>query len=90
MRLAQTRPVPYNIRTCLQQLHDLSKVLHNNHIIIVNLKQKFLFNFSINMKKIRDLSPDQRKKLSPLFLAQEKYCRQLLTYHEVGSDDPSK
>ena len=35
------------------------------------------------MKKVRDLSPDQRKKLSPLFLAQEKYCRQLLTYHEV-------
>jgi len=88
MRLAQTRPVPYNIRTCLQQLHDLSKVLHNNHIIIVNLKQKFLFNFSINMKKIRDLSPDQRRKLSPLFLAQEKYCRQLLTYHEVL--DPGK
>ena len=35
------------------------------------------------MKKIRDLDPEQRKKLSPLFLAQEKYCRQLLTYHEV-------
>ena len=84
LRLANTKPSPYNIRTCLQQLHDLSKVLHNNHIIIVNLKQKFLFSFSINMKKVRDLSPDQRRKLAPLFIAQEKYCRQLLTYHEVG------
>ena len=83
MSLANRKPSPYNIRTCLQQLHDLSKILHNNHIIIVNLKQKFLFSFSINMKKVRDLSPDQRHKLSPLFVAQEKYCRQLLTYHEI-------
>jgi len=83
MLLSERKPEPYNIRTCLQQLHSLSKILHNNHFIIVNLKQKFLFNFSINMKKIRDLEPEQRKKLSPLFLAQEKYCRQLLTYHEV-------
>merc|ERR550534_1007421 len=83
MRIAETKPRPYNIRTCLQQLHDLSRVLHNNHIIIINLKQKFLFAFSINMKKVRDLSPEQRQKLSPLFVAQEKYCRQLLTYHEV-------
>ena len=90
MRIAETKPRPYNIRTCLQQLHDLSRVLHNNHIIIINLKQKFLFAFSINMKKVRDLSPEQRQKLSPLFVAQEKYCRQLLTYHEVldpGSSD---
>ena len=35
------------------------------------------------MKKVRDLSPEQRLKLAPLFVAQEKYCRQLLTYHEV-------
>ena len=70
MRIANTRPSPYNIRTCLQQLHDLSKILHNNHILIVNLKQKFLFAFSINMKKVRDLSPDQRRKLAPLFIAQ--------------------
>ena len=83
VQLAETQPVPYNIRTCLQQLHSFSKILHNNHFIIINLKQKFLFSFSINMKKFRDLAPDQRKKLSPLFLAQEKYCRQLLTYHEV-------
>ena len=83
MLLSERKPEPYNIRTCLQQLHSLSKILHNNHFIIVNLKQKFLFNFSINMKKVRDLEPEQRKKLSPLFLAQEKYCRQLLTYHEV-------
>ena len=55
MRIAETKPRPYNIRTCLQQLHDLSRVLHNNHIIIINLKQKFLFAFSINMKKVRDL-----------------------------------
>ena len=81
--LANTKPSPYNIRTCLQQLHDLSKILHNNHIIIVNLKQKFLFSFSINMKKVRDLPPDQRQKLAPLFVAQEKYCRQLLSYHEI-------
>eukprot|EP00092_Neocalanus_flemingeri_P020701 GFUD01022434.1.p1 GENE.GFUD01022434.1~~GFUD01022434.1.p1 ORF type:complete len:365 (+),score=72.70 GFUD01022434.1:448-1542(+) len=83
VQLAERKPEPYNIRTCLQQLHSLSKILHNNHFIIINLKQKFLFSFSINMKKIRDLEPEQRKKLSPLFLAQEKYCRQLLTYHEV-------
>merc|ERR1719245_2052283 len=83
LRLANTKPQPYNIRTCLQQLHDLSKVLHNTHLIIVKLKQKFLFSFRINMKKVRDLSPNQRQKLAPLFVAQEKYCRQLLTYHEV-------
>lgn len=83
VQLSERKPEPYNIRTCLQQLHSLSKILHNNHFIIMSLKQKFLFNFSINMKKIRDLEPEQRKKLSPLFLAQEKYCRQLLTYHEV-------
>merc|ERR1711892_1136311 len=83
VQLSERKPEPYNIRTCLQQLHSLSKILHNNHFIIINLKQQFLFNFSINMKKIRDLEPEQRKKLSPLFLAQEKYCRQLLTYHEV-------
>jgi len=83
VQLAETKPEPYNIRTCLQQLHSLSKILHNNHFIIINLKQKFLFSFSINMRKIRDLEPEQRKKLSPLFLAQEKYCRQLLSYHEV-------
>jgi len=83
VQLSERKPEPYNIRTCLQQLHSVSKILHNNHFIIINLKQKFLFSFSINMKKIRDLEPEQRKKLSPLFLAQEKYCRQLLTYHEV-------
>ena len=82
-RLANTKPQPYNIRTCLQQLHDLSKVLHNTHLIIVKLKQKFLFSFRINMKRVRDLSPEQRLKLAPLFVAQEKYCRQLLTYHEI-------
>ena len=26
LTLANTKPFPYNIRTCLQQLHDLSKV----------------------------------------------------------------
>ena len=83
VQLSLTKPQPYNIRTCLQQLHSLSKILHNNHFIIISLKQKFLFSFSINMKKVRDLSPEQREKLSPLFSAQEKYCRQLLTYHEV-------
>lgn len=35
------------------------------------------------MKRVRDLSPEQRLKLAPLFVAQEKYCRQLLTYHEI-------
>ena len=81
--MAHTRHQPYNIRTCLQQLHDLSQVLHNTHLIIIKLKQKFLFSFRINMKKVRDLSAEQRLKLAPLFVAQEKYCRQLLTYHEV-------
>ena len=35
------------------------------------------------MKKIRDISPDQSRKLTPLFVAQEKFCRQLLNYHEI-------
>ena len=83
LRLANTRPQPYNIRTCLQQLHDLSKVLHNTHLIIIKLKQKFLFSFRIHMKRVRDLTPAQRLQLAPLFVAQEKYCRQLLTYHEI-------
>jgi len=83
LALANTLPQPYNIRTCLQQLHSLSAILHTNHFIMMGLKQRFLFAFSINMKKIRDLEPQQRTKLSPLFLAQEKYCRQLLTYHEI-------
>lgn len=83
LHLATCRPSPYNIRSCLEQLHSLSKVLHSNHFILMDLKQKFLFAFSINMKKVRDLSAEQRTKLGPLFLAQEKYCRQLLAYHEV-------
>ena len=81
--LAFTKPQPYNITTSLKQLHALSKLLHNNHYIIMELKQSFLFAFSMNLKKVRDLSLEQRAKLVPLWSAQEKYCRQLLAYHEV-------
>merc|ERR1712107_424619 len=86
--MAETTPSPYNITTSLQQLHTCSKLLHNNHFLVMQLKQKFLFNFSMNLKKVRNLSLDQKQKLAPLWSAQEKYCRQLLPYHEVL--DPGK
>merc|ERR1712107_168835 len=44
--MAETTPSPYNITTSLQQLHTCSKLLHNNHFLVMQLKQKFLFNFS--------------------------------------------
>ena len=74
-----------------------SRTLHSNHVLVMLLKQRFLFTFSIGLKKVkisrrslqkklptiwscpnwkvRDLSPEQRLRLAPLFLAQEKYCR---------------
>merc|ERR1712083_762915 len=55
----------------------------NNHFVVMQLKQSFLFGFSMNLKKVRDLSLEQKRKLVPLWNAQEKYCRQLLVYHEV-------
>ena len=54
----------------------------------MDLKEKFLFGFSMNLRKVRDLSLDQKRKLIPLWSAQEKYCRQLLSYHEIL--DPGK
>jgi hypothetical protein len=39
-------------RSCLEQLQGLSKVLHSNHFILVALKQRFLFAFSISLKKV--------------------------------------
>ena len=49
----------------------------------MELKQKFLFGFSMNLRKVRNLSLEQKRKLVPLWTAQEKYCRQLLSYHEI-------
>ena len=49
----------------------------------MDLKQRFLFGFSMNLRKVRELSLEQMRKLVPLWNAQEKYCRQLLAYHEV-------
>jgi len=80
---ARKTPKPFTIRSCLEQLRALSGTLHSNHVLVMLLKQRFLFTFSIGLKKVRDLSADQRLRLAPLFLAQEKYCRQLLAYHEV-------
>ena len=37
----------------------------------------------MNLRKVRDLSLEQKQSLVPLWNAQEKYCRQLLVYHEV-------
>jgi hypothetical protein len=48
----------------------LSKLLHNNHYLLMDLKQRFLFAFSMNLRKVRDLSIQQRKKLVPLWIAQ--------------------
>jgi hypothetical protein len=36
----------------------------------MDLKQRFLFAFSMNLRKVRDLSIQQRKKLVPLWIAQ--------------------
>jgi hypothetical protein len=48
-----------------------SKLLHNkNHYLLMDLKQRFLFAFSMNLRKVRDLSIQQRKKLVPLWIAQ--------------------
>jgi len=80
---ARQLPKPFTIRSCLEQLRVLSRTLHSNHVLVILLKQRFLFTFSIGLKKVRDLSAEQRLRLAPLFLAQEKYCRQLLAYHEV-------
>lgn len=80
---ARQLPKPFTIRSCLEQLRVLSRTLHSNHVLVILLKQRFLFTFSIGLKKVRDLSAEQRQRLAPLFLAQEKYCRQLLAYHEV-------
>merc|ERR1711974_259128 len=80
---------PFTIRSCLEQLRTLSRTLHSNHVLVMLLKQRFLFTFSIGLKKVRDLSPEQRLRLAPLFLAQEKYCRQLLAYHEVLDPGPT-
>lgn len=80
---ARLLPKPFTIRSSLEQLRALSRTLHSNHVLVMSLKQRFLFTFSIGLKKVRDLSAEQRLQLAPLFLAQEKYCRQLLAYHEV-------
>jgi hypothetical protein len=47
-----------------------SKQLHNNHYLLMDLKQRFLFNFSMNLRKVRDLSLTQKRKLVPLWVAQ--------------------
>jgi len=86
---ARQLPKPFTIRSCLEQLRTLSRTLHSNHVLVMLLKQRFLFTFSIGLKKVRDLSPEQRLRLAPLFLAQEKYCRQLLAYHEVLDPGPT-
>ena len=36
--------------SCLQQLHSISKLLHTNHFILMELKEKFLFSFSMNLR----------------------------------------
>ena len=48
----------------------VSTLLHNNHFVVMQLKQSFLFGFSMNLKKVRDLSLDQKRKLVPLWNAQ--------------------
>jgi hypothetical protein len=51
-------------------LWSCSKLLHNNHYLLMDLKQRFLFAFSMNLRKVRDLSIQRRKKLVPLWIAQ--------------------
>jgi hypothetical protein len=36
----------------------------------MELKQRFLFAFSMNLRKVRDLTIQQRRKLVPLWIAQ--------------------
>ena len=49
-----------------------SKLLHNNHFLLMDLKQRFLFAFSMNLRKVRDLTIHQRRKLVPLWVAQAR------------------
>lgn len=77
-----------NIKVVLTHLNSIKELLHPNHFIVMALKQKFLFSFGMNMKKCRSLAASQCQVLYPLLAAQESYCRQLLTYHEIL--DPGK
>jgi hypothetical protein len=43
----------------------------------MELKQKFLFAFSMNLRKVRDLTIHQRRKLVPLWIAQVEPRRTL-------------
>jgi hypothetical protein len=63
-----------------------SKLLHNNHYLLMDLKQRFLFAFSMNLRKVRDLSIQQRKKLVPLWIAQASLVvfLPLLIFHSAA------
>jgi len=72
-----------NIKVVLTLLNKVQKLLHKNHFIVMALKQKFLFTFSMSLKKTRDMGLEQCAKLYPLLTAQETFSRQLLNYHEI-------
>jgi hypothetical protein len=49
----------------------------------MDLKQRFLFAFSMNLRKVRDLSIQQRKKLVPLWVAQASLVVFFLTSADI-------
>ena len=65
----------------LDNLEHVQKLLHENHFLVMDLKQKFVLEFGSSPQQL----DWDRDKIDRFLSTQETFCRQLLQY-QAGND----